>query len=127
MSTLQEGLNAGFSLSGTALALLSEVAYEHHSDAKPWADLGSAVVTDILFGLETYKCTAKHGYVDNTFQNHQKNHTVFAGSIFPRGGTTPVLYGSALITSTKISGMQHQSSDPVLEDIEFMMYAVTHN
>ncbi len=35
--------------------------------------------------------------------------------------------GNALITSTKISGMQYQSSYPVLEDTEFMMYAVTHN
>jgi hypothetical protein len=124
--SLQEGLNASFSINGTVIALLSEVDYDHTRETKEWCNMGSTKTSDVLLGVEKYKCTAKHGYVDNTYQNYISGGSILTGTIFPRGGTTPALAGSCIVTSAKISGMKHESADPVMEDIEFIMYNVVH-
>jgi hypothetical protein len=126
MSTCQEGLNASLSVNGTVIALLSEVTFEHDRTVKEWVSMGSVATDDVLLGANKYKVTAKHGYVDNTYLNYIQGGSVLAGTLFPRGGTTPTVAGSLICTNSKLSGMQQESADPVMEDLTFTFFKVTH-
>lgn len=126
MSLPSEGLLGNLTVNGTTIALLSEVSYTHTRDAKEWVALGSVVTSDVLLGANKYKLTAKHAYVDNTYQNYLAGGSILSGTFFPRGGTTPTCYGSLVCISAPISGVKQEAADPVIEDLEFIFYAVTH-
>lgn len=126
MSSPMEGLQASLSVNGTVIALLDEVNYDQSRDVKEWVPMGSVKTTEILEGVVKYKVTAKHGYVDNTFLNYITGGSVLTGTVFPRGGTTPTISGSMYCTNAKISGMKRESPDPVMEDLTFVLYNVTH-
>jgi len=126
MSTCQEGLNASLSVNGTVIALLSEVTFEHDRTVKEWVPMGSVATDDVLLGVNKYKVTAKHGYVDNTYLNYISGGSVLAGTLFPRGGSTPTVAGSLICTNSKLSGMQQESADPVMEDLTFTFFKVAH-
>jgi hypothetical protein len=126
MSTATEGLNANLTLNGTTIVLLSECTLEHSRDAKEWVPMGSVNTTDVLLGPNVYKITAKHGYVDNTYLNYIHGGSILAGTLYPRGGTTPLTAGSLICTGSKLGNMKQESADPVMEDLTFIVYHVTH-
>lgn len=126
MSSVSEGLNASCSVNGTVIALLSEVGFEMNRDIKEWVPIGSVKTTETLDGVSKYKLTAKHGYVNNTYLNYIYGGSELTGTLFPRGGTTPTISGTLKCTSAKISGMKQESADPVMEDLTFIFYNVTH-
>ncbi len=126
MSSVQEGLYASLSVNGTVMALLSEVGFEHSRDGKEWFPMGSVDANDVLLGVNKYRITGKHGYVDNTYLNYIHGGSILAGTLYPRGGTTPLIAGSLICTGSKLSGMKQESADPVMEDLTFIFYKVTH-
>ena len=126
MSTATEGLNGNLTVNGTTIALLSEVTFEHSRDAKEWVPMGSVDTTDVLLGANTYKVTAKRGFVDNTYLNYIRGGSVLAGTLYPVGGTTVTAYGSLICTNSKLSGIKQAAADPVMEDLTFIFFNVTH-
>jgi hypothetical protein len=126
MSTCQEGFNASLTLNGTQIALLSEVDFKMKRTAKRWTSMGSVDADDVLLGAIEYDVTAKNGYVDNTYLNYIRGGSVLAGTIFPRGGTTPTISGSIVCTDSHLNNMKQATADPVLSDLSFIMYKVTH-
>ena len=125
--SLQEGLNAGFSLGGTALGLFESAEFSVEREAVEWNNAGTPVTSDVLLGPVKYKCTARKGYVDNTFLTNLEQGVAMVGSIFPRGGSTPYIQGSVQITRCAINNMRHDTAEPVIQEMEFIMYAVSHS
>lgn len=126
MSVCKEGLYGNVTVNGTTIALLSEVSYTHTRESKEWVALGSTKTTNVLLGAEKYKLSAKRGYLDNTYQNYISGGSVLAGTFFPRGGTTPTVYGSLICVSAPVSGVKQEAADAVMEDLDFIFYNVTH-
>ena len=124
--SIKEGLYGNLTVNGTTIANLSEVEYSHSRIAAEWVPLGSLVTTQVLLGVNKYKLTAKHAYVNNAYQNYISGGSVLAGTFFPLGGTTPTAAGSLVCVSGNISGVKRESADPVMENLEFVFYAVTH-
>jgi hypothetical protein len=124
--SVKEGYNASLSLGGTVVANLSEVSYEETRAYKEWVPMGSIQPSQVLLGALKYKVTAKHGWVDNTYLNYMSGGSILAGTVLPRGGTTPVISGSCVVVGSKLSNMKQESADPVLDDITIVMYNVTH-
>lgn len=123
--SLSEGLNASASLNGTVIALLSEVTFECNAAVVEWVNMGSTLTSDVMHGARKFKGHAQLGYVDNTYLNYFVGGSVLAGTIFPRGGTSPYIGGSVEFTNWKLSNMKHDVADPVLNDIDFIMYDIT--
>ncbi len=126
MSTCQEGYNASFTYNGTVVALLSEVDFKVKRNSKRWYPMGSIDASDVLLGAISYDATAKHAYIDNTYLTHLRGGSALIGSVYPRGGTTPSIIGTVICTDIGISGMKQEATDPVMEDLTFIMYGVTH-
>ena len=113
------------SIGGTAIGLLAEVDFECTADVKEWANMGSTTCSDVLQGVKKYKGNAKKGYTDNTWLGYFIGGSALVGTILPVGGTTPYIAGTMQITSWKLSSMKHETSDPVLEELAFIMYNVS--
>lgn len=124
--TVKEGMYGTLSIGGSAVAALSEVSFKASRAAKDWVPMGTPDANQILLGAETFKLTAKRGYIDNTYLAMIRSGTVLAGTFYPRGGTSPYCAGSLVCTDSGVSGVKQGSADPVLEDLTFSMYAVTY-
>ncbi len=127
MSSLSEGLYANMTVGGSVIALLAEVEFECQADAKEWGNMGSVTTSDVLHGMRTFKGNAKKGYVDNTYLGYFIVGSALVGTILPRGGTTPWIAGTFEITNWKLTGMKHETSDPVLEELSFIMYDISYS
>jgi hypothetical protein len=125
MSTLVEGLNGSLTVNGTFVVLLAEAEFDHSRAAKEWADMGSTEPNDVLMGVNKYKLTAKHGYVNNDYQNYVRGGSALIGTLYPRGDANNYIAGTFYCNGSKISGMKHESEDPVMEDLTFIVVSVT--
>lgn len=126
MSTCQEGLYGSLSYNGTTIALLSEVDFKMKRNSKRWYPMGSVDASDVLLGAVTYDVTAKHAYIDNTYLGFIKGGSAMLGTFFPRGGASPTIAGTMVCTDSGVGGVKAEAADPVMEDLTFIMYGVTH-
>ena len=125
MSTLSEGLNATMSVEGTVIAKLAEIEFECNADVVEWADIGATVTSEVLHGVRKFKGMARKGYLNNTYLDYFTGGSALEGTIFPRGSTTPYIAGTFEVTNWKLTNMKHETADPVLEDVQFIMYNIT--
>ena len=121
--SVQEGLNGSLAINGTVIAALAEVTFEHTRDAVEWQPLGSVSVSDVLWGLNKYRATARHGYVDTLWATLVTDGSVLPGTLYAYTGKT--IAGTFACVKHGISGIVMGSKDPVIEDLEFIMYNVT--
>lgn len=120
-----EGMMGSFSLGGSAIALMTGVSLDWNKSVTEMAYLGDTTVKDVMQGVKKYKGTANKAYVDNTYLKVFMAGTELVGTILPRGGTTPYIAGTIVITGGRLSGIEKDSEAPVIEDASFVMYNIT--
>lgn len=120
-----EGMMGSFSLGGSAIALMTGVNLEWNRSVTEMAYLGQTAVSDVMQGVKKYKGTANKAYVDNTYLKVFMAGTELVGTLYPRGGTTPYIAGTVVLTGGRLSGIEKDSEAPVIEDISFVMYNIT--
>ena len=127
MSSASEGLNASISLGGTAIAWLAGVKFSGRRNAESWTSMGSTTPNDVLTGVIEYTGGFSRAYIDNAYFDVFVAGTHLIGTIFPRGGTTPYIAGTMVITDYTLSNMERSSATAVVEEGSFMMYNITSN
>jgi hypothetical protein len=105
------------------IALLTGVDFTMHKDVTEFAQMGTAVVTTVLQGVQHYSGGYKKAYVDNTYNAYFRGGSVLLGSIVPRSGQSIV--GSLVITDIGITGMAAEASAAIYEEGTFIMYSMT--
>jgi hypothetical protein len=121
--SVQEGLNGSLAINGTVIAALTEVTFEHTRPAKEWIPLGSATVVELLWGVNKFTATAKHAYIDSLYATLVTGGSALPGTLYPVNGKT--IGGTFACVRHGISGIQMESNDPVIEDLDFIVYNVT--
>ena len=67
----------------------------------------------------------RKAYVDNTYLTVFTAGTALVGTLYPRGGTTPYISGTIVITGGNLSGLEKDSEAPVIEEGTFIMYSIS--
>jgi len=125
MSSASEGLNASISIGGTAIGWLAGVKFTGRRNAESWTSMGSTTPDDVLLGVVEYTGGFSRAYIDNTYFDIFVSGTALVGTIFPRGGTTPYIAGTMVITDYTLSNMERSTATAVVEEGSFMMYKIS--
>lgn len=120
-----EGMMGSFSLGGSAITLMTGVSLDWNKSVTEMAYLGDTTVKDVLQGVKKFKGSAQKAYVDNTYLKVFMAGTELVGTLYPRGGTTPCIAGTVVLTGGRLSGIDKDSEAPVVEDCSFVMYSIT--
>jgi hypothetical protein len=122
-----EGMYGSFSLGGSVVAVLAGIDLEWEAPNQLWASMGETQISDTLLGIQKFSGRFRKAYVDNTYLTVFMAGTTLVGTIYPIGGTTPYISGTIRITSGSLSGMEHQTENPVIEEGSFIIYSVSHS
>jgi len=125
LSSASEGLNASISLGGTAIGWLAGVSFTARRAVESWTSMGSTVPDDVLKGVVEYTGGFSRAYIDNTYFDIFVSGTALQGTIFPRGGSTPYIAGTLVISDYTLSNMERSSATAVVEEGSFTMYGIT--
>ena len=125
MSSPSEGLAGSFSLGGSTIAVLSGVDLSWDRSATEWASMGETATSDVLLGVRKFRGSFRKAYVDNTYLTVFTAGTALVGTLYPRGGTTPYISGTIVITGGNLSGIEKDSEAPVIEEGTFIMYSIS--
>jgi len=124
MSTPLSGIEGKLSIGGTVIALLHDANLEVTREAAAEYGCGGTYEPqDILRGKLSYKLTAKRAYVDNAYLALVRGTANLVGTFLARGGTTPYLAGTVVLTKSRIAFANEAAAS--LEDIEGLLYNVS--
>lgn len=125
MSSVSEGLNASISLGGTVIGFLTGISFSGRRTVESWTSMGSTDPTDALLGPLEYTGGFSRAYIDNTYFDVFTSGTALVGTIFPRGGTTPYIAGTMVLSDYTISNMEKSTATAVAEEGSFTMYNIS--
>lgn len=123
MSTPARGMDGTIYFGTVPIGLLTGVDFAFNKDVSEFAEMGTAVVTAALQGVQHFSGGYKKAYVDNTYIDYFTGGSVLLGSIVPRSGQSIV--GSLIITGGRLSGMAAEAPAAIIEEGTFIMYSMT--
>jgi len=133
MSLPSEGLNAVMyvgtacpATSADVIALFQGVDISWTQTKRRWYPMGSLNPIDVLNGVIAWDGSYKKGYLTNAMIGSFNVGTyVFCGSIVPRGGNSPAILGSVVLTGGSLSNMEAENEAATMEDEGFIIYNLT--
>lgn len=88
--------------------------------------MGALNASDLLRGVIEWEGSFKKGYLTNVWLGTFNLGTyVFCGSLSPRGGHTPSILGSVILTGGSLANMESEQAEAVMEDEGFIMFNLT--
>ena len=125
--SVMEGMMGSFTIGGTVPTLLAGIDLSWSRKASEWASMGETATSDVLLGVKQVKGTAKKAFVNWAYRTIFLSGTPLPGTIYPVGGTTTYIAGTIAVTGGKLSNMQQNNENAVIEDIDFILYNVTQS
>lgn len=130
-----EGLNANMLLGthcpmGTwvesAVALLQGVDLSWNQEKVRFYHMGSINNYYVLDGVVAFQGAFRKANVNPLYLGSLHVGTVeYCGSIYPRGGVTPAIIGTVVLTGGSLSNMAAQNANAVMEEQSFIIFNMT--
>jgi hypothetical protein len=123
----KEGMYAILGLDGNAIALLTGIDLRWAQDSKNFTPMGSIVTTQVLRGqIGAFEGSFRKAYTDNKYIGTLYLGTWnFMGTLYPRGGTSPSIRGTFLLTGGSLTNMNAGSAEEVQEEGTFKLFNLT--
>jgi hypothetical protein len=123
-------VNAGmfvvFHLAGAGIALLDGVTLTWNQPNKRYFPCGSLDAVAIYRGPVEWEGSFKRAFVSPSLMGSFNVGTnSFVGTIFPTGGTNPLVSGTILLTGGSLNNLEREQLDISEEEHKFLIYNMT--
>ncbi len=123
-------VNAGmfvvFGIGGANIALLDGVTLTWSQDTKRYFPCGSLTATAIFRGPVSWEGSFKRAFTSTNLMGSFNTGTLsFLGTIFPVGGTNPLIAGTVLLSGGSLNNLEREQLDVSEEEQKFIIYNMT--
>jgi hypothetical protein len=115
-----------FGIGGANVGLLDGVTLSWSQDSKRYFPCGSLNAVAIYRGPVSWEGGFKRAFTSTNLMGSFNTGTLsFIGTIFPVGGTNPLIAGTILLSGGNLNNLEREQLDVAEEEHKFVIYNMT--
>lgn len=126
VNAVNAGMFVVFGMAGSNVGYLDGVTLTWDQTTKEYFPCGSLSAVAAFRGPVSWKGGFKRAFTTTNWMGSMATGTLkFIGTIFPLGGTNPLIAGTILLASGSLNNLERENLDIAEEEHKFIIYNMT--